>query len=167
MAADETNILETSTGEVTPPTALRTAEEIAATSHLQNVHVPGADADSGETAAETALDLKLPKSLKAAHALLNEIQEYQPKAAADAKKKAASIAALTAHIHKLGQGNVLETIHGEDHAGIAEAGTSHAQEIHITQLCQRDFILNRYVTGLKAQIKSQADEIAKLTKPVD
>jgi len=181
MAADETNLTETPAETPADTSAAsktaadnggqpeekdnRSAEVQAVTSHLKNVRVPGEDDEDGDGEKSVEVEVKLPKTLKASHALLAEVQDFQPKTPAEAKKKATTITKLVDHIHQLGQGHKIETISGDDHAEFSERTTSHAEEIHLNDVCRHDKIVEKRILADAATIKALKAKIAELTKP--
>lgn len=154
MATAPTSLPTETPAETPAPEAkdLRTAEEIALTSHLSSAPPsPEADSVQGEEA-ETIPAIKLPKTAKEAHELLAKVQAQEVKTPADAAKKKAQIAALAAHIHELGQGITAKPITAKAHSALSNAATGHAVEIHILQLRRTDMILDGYLKNLEAKI---------------
>ena len=179
MAADnqlpvppETSAETPADDKATPPDN-RTAEEKAATSHLANVTLPTSEeaAEEGEETDTKADDIKLPKTLKATLELIAEGNEYQPKNAADAKRKESTMEKLRAHAHALSQGTPAPVIYGKSHVELVNVGSAHAEEIHLTFISRTDRIvadrLKRdadTIKDLKDKLKAAEAEIAKLAK---
>lgn len=173
MAADETNPAETpaetsaeASGAQSGEKDTRPPELQAATSHLKNVSIPTADEDSDEeTGKADTQEITLPKTLKASYKLLNEVQDFQPKTAVEARKKAAAITKLADHIHQLGQGHKIESISVEDHGELSDRTSMHAEEIHLADVCRHDKVVEKRILADAATIKALKAEIAAMKQP--
>ena len=112
--------------------------EATLTSHLENFDPP--KQTDAEVAAEELSDelegFKLPKTLKAAHELLGELQSSKPADASEEKVKSAKIAAVVAQISKLGEGSKVSEISAADRKWLNAAQSGHADKLKIRLLAQ-------------------------------
>lgn len=155
----ETEIKETP-AENAESKPLQTAEEKALTSHLQNVTLPDADEESGESGDDKEVgELKLPKTLKATLELIAEGQDSRPTDIAGEKRKNLLLERLRAHAHALSQGIPAPAITGDDHTELTASHSNHAEEIHLTMLSRTDRIV---ADRLKRDAETIADLRAKL-----
>jgi hypothetical protein len=118
------------------PKPLRTAEEAALSRHMDNFNI-AEDTDSEEVeAAAEAGDLKLPKTLKAVHALMQEILAIEPTDARAEKVKRAKLQVVRAHLFELEQGPAAPVVHMSDHKEIAAAQSAHAIAFKLGELAR-------------------------------
>ena len=156
--ATDTNI---PAGETPVAGDLRTAAELAKTSHLDNVTLPGqADDGDPDDVQGGAPDIKLPRTLKESLALLAEGQAVAPENAGEAKVIAGQLEKLRAHIHTLSQGPTCKPISSETHTNLSRSSSSHAKEIHLTLLARSD----RFVAELIADLAAAEKKISDLTE---
>lgn len=136
--------------------------EATLTSHLDNFNPP--KQTEAEIVAEELADeldgFKLPKTLKAAHELLGELQS-EKSADADAEKvKVAKIAAVMAQISKLGEGSKVSEISVDARKWLNAAQSGHADELKIRLLAQS----HPEVRGLLEKIAGLEKQIFELKK---
>lgn len=118
-----------------PAGDLRSAEQIALTSHLAYARVPKDETAEEEEADEVELgELKLPKTAKLTHQLLQEILVTEPQDTRAGKLKQAKLRVVRAHLSELEQGAAAPVITSAMRASIAGVQTSHAHAIHLNRL---------------------------------
>jgi len=108
-------------------------------SHLKDFKAPDETGEAEAAAEELAdelKDFKLPKTLKAAHDLLLSVQAENPVGPDEVKTKEAKIAALAAHISKLGQGHQPIIIGMDQRKEICDAQSENAANLKLEALAR-------------------------------
>jgi hypothetical protein len=142
----------------------QTAEEKACTSHLAGAVAAAAEEAAAEEVLPNVPDLKLPKTLKDAHAMLLEMQAAPAKSATESKTKSAQLEKLREHIFNLSQGPTAKPISAKSHVELSASSSDHAEEIHLTLLSRTDSIVAKRLAEDAATIATLKKQIATLKK---
>ena len=141
-----------------PPKDDRSAADRALTRHVDNFEMPGqAETAGGEPSQELPEDFVLPKTLKAAHALLEKVQADQPLDGKSAAVKQLKIETLMKELAVLGAGPATPAINMAQFKDITGAQSDHANELKLGLLAQSHPEVKALLDerdSLKAKLKS-------------
>lgn len=150
--------------------AQATSGAASLTSHLRGVMLPSAAELGGEESSEAkdkVAKVKLPKSLKEALAMLAEVREHRPADPEEAKLQTAMLERLREHVHALSQGPTCKPLTVSAHQALSRASSAHAEDIHITQLCRTDRIVEKRLKENAATIAEQQAWMAKASATIE
>ena len=115
----------------------RSAAQRAATAHVDNWTPPKSTAEeAGEAEGPDLSGLKLPKTAKLTHALMQEVLSGEPKSQAEFDLKKAKLTAIRAHLFELEQGPKQPVLSVSAHQQIAATGSANADAIHLIELAK-------------------------------
>lgn len=142
---------------------LRSAADIAMTRHVDNFEIPVVDPDSTgtqefaeEIRAELAA-LKLPKTAKAAHQLLQEILAIEPESQKAEIVKRAKLSMVRAHLSELEQGPPTPVLSMAAHKEISGVQSEHANLLHLLELAKGHPEVKALMTERDALAKANAE----------